>query len=1444
MISKIIRFSIEHKFTILLLVITLIAGGLYSLNSINVDSTPDITNNQVQVITVSENLSTADIEQFVTYPIELSMSNLPGVEDIRSISRFGLSVVTVVFSDDMGTYLPRQLVQEKLEEVRNEIPAEFGSPEMGPITTGLGEIFQYTLVPKDTNKYSPQELRTLQDWVVKRQLALIPGVVEVNSFGGSIKQYEVSINPDKLKSMNVSINELYEALRINNANTGGAYIEKNHMAHFIRGEGLIKTTDDIKNIVIKIHNNAPVLVGDVAENVHAGSQVRYGAFTQDGHEAVGGMILMLKGANSDKVVTAVKERMNEVQKSLPKDITIKPFLDRSELINRTTNTIAKNLIEGALIVIFVLVLLLGSLRGGLITASVIPLALLFAFILMKIFDVWANLMSLGAIDFGIIVDGAVIIVEGIVHETEKYLRKNNTIVSQTDMDKISFESASTMMSSAFFGQLIILIVFTPILFLTGISGKMFQPMAYTFSFAVLGAIILCLTYVPVVSSLILKPFKNEKSIIARLEKFLEHSGYILTNKITHAYSTILEISLKHKKVVLGIAIALFISTGLLFSQMGGEFIPDLDEGDIAMQTFLRPGSSLSETIKREQEVEKVLLESFPEIKTVCARIGVADIPTDPMGFDYTDSFIILEKDKSKWVSAKTKEELIEKIEERLSSLPGLNFSFSQPVALRFNELLTGIREDIAVKLYGEDLDKLNELGEQMVSIISKIPGANDVSLERTAGLPQITVSYNRFKLAQYGLNIEKVNTYISSAFAGGKAGVIFDGEKKFDLVIRFDESYRKNIDNLKNLYIDTPDGNQIPLNEIATVQYQPGPMQISRDQTSRRIYVGINVRGRDVESLVSEIQQKLDEELKLPVGYHITYGGEFQNLQEAKDRLKIVLPIALILIFILLYFALNSFTQSLMIYMAVPLATIGGVFFLYLRGMSFSISAGVGFIVLFGVAVLNGLVLINRFNSLKGEGTHTVEDIIFTGTKERLRPILLTATAAMLGFVPMAISDSAGAEVQRPLATVVIGGLFSATILTLIIIPILYSFMGKNKIYLTGKLSSLIGLGFICCILSPQKLSAQQTISLESAIEKSMNYYPSYQAALKEIESSKALKKTAWNIGTTEISTEGEEIGKNGDPTYTLISVRQNIDLAGIGAKSNYQNSMINISTITAQIAELELKKNVSADYAKCFISKQKLAAIETLDSLFKDVENLSKLRYETQAISYLEYLTTSNQAKHICMLKKQAEDNYKLTLQNLNKWIGENETFCVDDDFSLTPLDSNEMQHAFSSVLLSKEQGKLSEAQTKVDNSQYYPQLFVEYGSQKVGGNNGFHSYQIGISGYLFMGALSGKTKSSKINHDIAELNTLQQEITAQSEFNALQTEYKKQKETFDYYCNTILPMNEEQKKIAVTAFKEGAIDYIEFIQNMRNVSQTEIDYLDTYQELLIATFNLIYFY
>ncbi|RUA29973.1 MAG: hypothetical protein DSY77_14495 [Bacteroidetes bacterium] len=997
--------------------------------------------------------------------------------------------------------------------------------------------------------------------------------------------------------MNVSISQVYEALARNNVNTGGAYIEKNHMSNFIRGEGLIRSLDDIRKISVKTENGIPITIGDVAEKVHFGNQVRYGAFTQDGKEAVGGIIMMLKGANPNKVIQDVKDRMAEVEKSLPEGLTINTIIDRSDLISRTTDTVKTNLIEGALIVIFALVLLLGSLRGGIITATTIPLSLLFAFILMKQFGVWANLMSLGAIDFGIIIDGAVIIIEGTVYEVQKRIRSGNLKFNQGVMDDLAYDAGSTMMGSAFFGQIIILIVFAPILFLTGVEGKMFQPMAYTFGFAMIGAILLCLTYVPMMSALLMKPIQNKKNWFGRFERGLEKVSDKIISAIHNAYLPLLNGALRFKMLVIIFAIALLGVAGYTFSKMGGEFVPQLDEGDIAMQALVRPGSSLSKSKKVSVKIEELLLENFPEIKTVTARIGVADIPTDPMPMDIADMYLILEKDKDQWVSAKTKNELIAKIKEKLEThLTGVNFVFTQPVELRFNELLEGVREDIAVKLYGDDLDILAKKVQEMAEIIETVPGAGDVNPERTSGLPQMTVRYNRDKIAQYGLDIQKLNEYVSSAFAGGVAGVIFEGEKRFDLVIRFDEAYRQSIEDLQTLYIDLPDGTQVPIKEVADISYVPGPMQISRDDTYRRTYVGVNTRGRDVESVVKDIQAKLDAELDLPPGYYISYGGEFENLERAKSRLMIVVPIALFLIFVLLYFALKSFSQSIMIYIAIPLAAIGGVFALWLRDMPFSISAGVGFIVLFGVAVLNGLVLINRFNSLKEEGVTSIRERILTGTKERIRPIMLTATTDIFGFLPMAFSASAGAEVQRPLATVVIGGMLTATMLTLVVLPVLYTFVegridrrkglrspSVNVIIILIICGGLFGLSSSGHAQGVQQDSFNE-ITLDEAKKKAVENYPKIKSAKLEIEKQLVLKKTAWDLGNTQIFTGREEAGNGSNGVYTSIGFQQqNIDVFGVASKRNLQKEQVVLAEKALGLSIIELEREVSTAW-ECFM--------------------------------------------------------------------------------------------------------------------------------------------------------------------------------------------------------------------------------------------------------------------
>lgn len=1028
MLDKIIQFSIRNKFVILLFTLVLIAWGSYSLKNLPLDALPDVTNNQVQIITTAPTLASQEVEQLITYPLERAVKTVPNIIELRSISRFGLSVVTVVFEDDVDIYWAREQIFQRLKQAEENIPDYVDAPELAPITTGLGEIYQYDVYAKKgyENKYSAVELRTIQDWIIIPQLQGIRGVADVSTWGGKLKQYEIAVNPNMLNSLGVTITEIFEALEKNNQNTGGAYIEKDQYTYFIRGVGMAKGIKDLENVVVKNRNGSPVLVRNVAQ-VREGVALRYGASTKDGKgEIVSGMVLMLKGENSSAVVKRVHEKMAQINKSLPEGVVAEAFIDRGKLVDNSIKTVAKNLLEGALIVIFVLILFLGNLRAGLIVASVIPLAMLFAVILMNAFGVSGNLMSLGAIDFGIIVDGAVIIVEATMHHLQKF--KNKKELTQEEMDAEVYNSASKIRNSAAFGEIIILIVYLPILALIGTEGKMFKPMAMTVSFAIIGAFILSLTYIPMMSALFLsKKTEHKPNFSDRMIAWLENRYTPLLNK-----------ALEFKKIVLSASIGVFVLAFIIFQNMGGEFIPTIEEGDLAINATIMTGSSLTQMVETTTKYEQILKAKFPEIKTIVTKIGSGEIPTDPMPIESGDLIIVL-KDKKEWKGKYHNwEELANAMKEEMEVIPGANIEISQPIQMRFNELMTGSRSDIAIKIFGDDLEILDAKAAELISKIKGIDGIGDLKADKVTGLPQITVKYDYDKIALYGLNISDINQIIRSSFAGESAGKIYDESKRFDVVVRMDENNRADITDVSNLFIPLPNGQQVPLSQVASVEYEQGPVQVIREDGKRRITVGLNVRGRDIKSVVEEIQAKLDKSFKLPAGYYVTYGGQFENLIEASKRLSVALPIALGLILVLLYFTFKSVKQALLIFTAIPLSAIGGVFALSLRGMPFSISAGIGFIALFGIAVLNGIVLISYFNQLKTEGILDPLQRILIGTKTRLRPVLMTAAVASLGFLPMALSTSGGAEVQKPLATVVIGGLFSATLLTLIVLPILY----------------------------------------------------------------------------------------------------------------------------------------------------------------------------------------------------------------------------------------------------------------------------------------------------------------------------------------------------------------------------------------------------------------------
>ena len=1063
MFQKLITYSIRHKLVIGVLSITLAIWGVWSLVHLPFDSTPDITDNQVQVITQAPSLGAQEVEQYVTTPVEMALANIPRIQERRSISRSGLSVITLVFDDAADIYWARSQVSQVVEQLEKELPKNTET-EMGPIATGLGEIYHYTIRAKEgyEHKYSLTQLRTIQDWIVRKQLSGTPGVAEVSGWGGYVKQYEVAINTNQLNASGVSVSEVFDALQRNNANTGGSYIEQNSNQYYIRGIGVVKNLEDVANITVKTVDGTPVKVGDVAK-VQLGHATRFGAVTRNGEgEVVAGIAIMLKGENFQKVIKNVKERINQIQKSLPEGVVIEPFIDRTNLVDRVEGTIARNLIEGGLIVIFVLVIFLGNWRAGLVVASVIPLSMLFAFGMMKTFGIDGNLMSLGAIDFGMIVDSAVIIVEAVVthintgHFSQPEVRAaylaqcqnggaaTPFALTQKQMDEEVHFSASRIRQSAAFGEIIIMIVYIPLMTLVGIEGKMFRPMALTVFFAILGAFILSLTYVPMASSLMLSRKVHTRKTFS--DRVIE--------KLLAWYRPVLDWVLARNKDVITGAVALFCVSVVGFKFLGGEFIPSLEEGDFAVEMSMSQGTSLSQMVESCTKAEKLLKKEYPEIKQVVSRIGSAEIPTDPMPVERADIMIAL-KPKAEWTSAKTTPELMEKMEETLSAIPGLEAEISQPIQMRNNELLTGIKQDVAIKIFGEDLDVLTQQAGKVKRMIEDVPGVSGIFVEEVAGLPQIQVKYNHEKMAAYGVSVDDISEILETTFAGAVAGSLYEGDKKFDIVLRMDPSQR-NVETLEQLSIPLKDGTDIPLSQVADIDYSPAPAQVSHEDGARRIYVGFNVKGRDVQSTVEDIQEILDEKLKLPDGYYYNYGGEFENLQSATNRLMVVIPIALVIILLLLYATVKNVRESLFVFSAIPLAAIGGVWALWLRGMPFSISAGVGFIALFGVAVLNGIVLIGQMNQMQREEktadklsassgvTELIHHRIIESCMVRLRPVLMTALVASMGFLPMALSQGDGAEVQRPLATVVIGGLITSTLLTLLVLPAIYKTFTKK----------------------------------------------------------------------------------------------------------------------------------------------------------------------------------------------------------------------------------------------------------------------------------------------------------------------------------------------------------------------------------------------------------------
>ena len=1431
MFKAIVHFSIQKKLFVGLTTLFLLLGGIYAMMTLPIDAVPDITNNQVQIVTVSPTLAPQEVEQLITMPIEIAMSNIMNVEEIRSVSRFGLSLVTVVFKESVPTLDARQLINEQIQTVAGEIPTELGTPELMPITTGLGEIYQYVLSvePGYEEKYDAMELRTIQDWIVKRQLSGIPGIVEINSFGGYLKQYEVAVDPDALYSLNITIGEVFEALNRNNQNTGGSYIEKINKAYYIRSEGMIGKIKDIERIVITNRGGIPIHISDVG-SVRFGSAKRFGAMTKDGEgECVGGIAMMLKGANANVVTKELEARVERVQKMLPEGVRVEPYLNRSELVDRNISTVIRNLIEGALIVFIVLIIFLGNVRAGLIVASVIPLAMLFAFILMRVFGVSANLMSLGAIDFGIVVDGSIVILEGILAHIYSRRLMGRTL-SAEEMDREVEAGAGHVARSATFAVLIILIVFFPLLTLTGIEGKYFTPMAKTLVFCIIGALILSLTYVPMMASLFLKRTISSKPTFA--DRFF--------GKLNGVYRRTLHFCLRHIWGTIACSFAALAVSLFLFTRLGAEFIPTLDEGDFAMQMTLPAGSSLTHSIELSKQAEETLMKSFPEIKHVVAKIGTAEVPTDPMAVEDADIMIVMKPFKE-WTSASSRAEMVEKMKASLEPITGAEFNFSQPIQLRFNELMTGAKADIAIKLYGEDMAELYKKAKEASLFVEQVPGAADVIVEQAMGLPQLVVHYDRAKIARYGMNIEELNTIIRTAYAGEAAGVVFENERRFDLVLRLDNDKVADL-NLDKLFVRTAEGIQIPVSEVATIELVNGPLQINRDATKRRIVIGVNVRDADIQKVVRTIQETLDKHIKLEPGYYFEYGGQFENLRNAIDTLTIVIPVALSLILLLLFFAFKSVTYSLVVFSTVPLSLIGGILALWLRGLPFSISAGVGFIALFGVAVLNGILMINHFNNLRKQTKYqmTTNRILAKGCPHLLRPVFLTGLVASLGFVPMAIAKSAGAEVQRPLATVVIGGLIVSTILTLIIIPVFYRLVNssaawKRQRWLKRLLPFLLFLG----ILFPTH--AQQTVSLEEAVTIALENHPRLKTATASIERSRASRGESWEVSPTTFNYSWGQI--NGETRNdNQMEITQSL---GSLLTPFYKNALVNRQVATGEYYRDLVKKEITAEVKRAWAYYQYAFH---LCALYKEqiewagrLRKASQLRYEQGDITLLERNMSSTLVADLQTRLSQAEEELQLATRRFS-WTCYSDSPLLPMDTTLVLFPACVAEIAPSDIHLNYFRSVADEkkAMLRIERSRFFPELSVGYVRQKIAPLSGLDSWMVGISFPVLFFPQHSRVRQAKIDSYIARTEAESNIRQLNNKVEELSVALRKEGEHIRYYTTGALPEADALLKSATVQFKENETDITQFVQSLNAAREIRRGYIEAVYAYNISALEL----
>ncbi|MCU0327701.1 MAG: CusA/CzcA family heavy metal efflux RND transporter [Chitinophagales bacterium] len=1450
MFDQIIKFSIHHKLIVAIFTIILIITGLWSATQLTIDALPDITNNQVQIITTCPNLATEEVELQVTAPIELGIANIPKIIEVRSISRSGLSVITVVFSEQVNPYLARQWLNEALQKIKDDIPPDFGTPTLAPLSSGLGEVFQYVLVPEKgyAHQYSLSDLREIQDWIVARQLYGIEGVAEINSHGGLVKQYEVSINPFRLASMGISIAEVYEALAKNNQNMGGAYIDKVPNAYFIRGVGKMNTKEDIENTSIKLVGRQPILVRDVAQ-VTLGHAPRYGAMSYNGRQEVaGGIVMMLRGANSNQVVSKIKDRLKIIEKTLPKGIKIVPFVDRMELVDNAIKTIIRNLLEGALIVIFMLILFLGNLRAGLIVASAIPLSLLFALSLMHFFGVSANLMSLGAIDFGLIIDGALIIVEFILHQMTQNPAYQNLTIAQKD-DSV-YAAASQIRKSASFGEFIILIVYLPILTLQGVEGKMFQPMAQTVMFAIIGALILSLTYIPMMCAWLLKP--NISKFGYYSEKFFElmKSNFLI----------LFNWAIMRQRLLMGLTLGLFLGSIILYLNMGAQFIPTLQEGNFAFHCILPKGSGLKHSIEASMQASRVI-KRFDEVASVVAKTGAAEIPTDPMPFEGTDLMIRL-KPKDQWKEKKSYEALSKEIIEALHDIPGVFFEENQPIQMRFNELMSGVRQDLALKIFGENIDSLTHYAEAIAQVLGKIEGASTPQVERTSGVLLLQIDFNRNKLATYGLSIAEVSDIIATSMAGKSAGFFYENERRFELVVRLDTAYRNDTEILGQLIITTSAGLSIPLNTIADISLKPNPIQISRESGKRKIVIGVNAENRDIVSLIEDVKNKIDQKVKLPEGYFIEYGGSYEQLQSANKRLMVVLPIALVSILLLLYFAFGNLSEALLIFISIPLSSIGGILAIVIRGIPFSVSASVGFIALFGVSVLNGIVLVSVYQKLAHEKKPSSPQdwiaIIREGTLSRLRPVLMTALIASFGFLPMAYGDSIGSEIQKPLATVVIGGLVSATILTLLVFPLLFyrlkikdwSFLKPTKSFMS------IGLILIGCSFT---ISAQhlQINSLGQAYEIAKEKNGLIKSIEFQVKSMKSLEKTSFELPNFEINVQ---YGKyNSDLVDNSIQLQQTIPFPTTFVhKAKLLETQRKLKEKDLEMEERSLYGQVARQYYKLQYQNSQYQIYRHIDSIYEELLRIADLRLKVGDIQAAQ--------RHKIALKRH---EVKMNIQDLNliylqefhsfkALLGTDDSLQIIFDqkdsvfyrsIEIQGLDSNDL------LAIARDQMALEieNQRFKVQKSLLLPEITIGYNNQTILGfqrigsnevffdeNHRFSFWNAGISFPISFWASNARNKAMQYDIKSKESELIQNKRNWQVEIQGLKAKYWLQAAQISTYQNDILKLSEQTMDAALLAYKLGDMTFWELYTTLEEAKTTKIKYLNLCQMQVELYFQL----